>query len=205
MAFFGVSRGINSLSSAFASSGVKAFLLPLVPLLAPFFPFLRVANMFIFRKYTTDHLGRLGFLPAIPSFVDPDEKESFSVSYNSPKNYFIGQMGARPKPFSVKSDPSFGGVRKVRRLWLLMASIPLLWVFLLPMIGVLLGGTGVGLPGRSIVSGRRGISGVLARSVRTGVIGSSLWDFLGVGILGILWGGTVRGELVTMGLLSEYK
>jgi len=67
-----------------------------------------------------------------------------------------------------------------------MASIPLLGVFLLLMIGVLLGGLGVGLLGRLTLSGRRGIGGVLAGSVRTGVIGGSLWVFLGVGILGIL-------------------
>ena len=58
------------------------------------------------------------------------------------------------------------------------------------MIGVLLGGLGVGLLGRLILSSRRGIGGVLARSVRTGIIGGFLWDFLGVGILGILWGST---------------
>ena len=79
------------MSSAFASSGGKAFLLSfLMPLLAAFFPFLEVANMFIFRNYTTDDLGRLCFLPTILSFVDPDKKESFSVSYNSPKDYFFG-------------------------------------------------------------------------------------------------------------------
>jgi len=72
--------------------------------------------MFIFRNYTTDDVGRLCFLTAIPSFVDPDEEESFSVSYNSPKDYFFGQMGSRPKPSSVKSDPSFGGVKKVKEV-----------------------------------------------------------------------------------------
>jgi len=71
-----------------------------------------------------------------------------------------------------------------------MASIPLLGVFLLLMIGVLLEVLGVGLPGRLILSGRRGIDGVLTGSVSTGVIGGSLWGFLGVGILGILWGST---------------
>jgi len=60
-----------------------------------------------FRNYTTDDVGKLCFLPAIPSFVDPEEEESFSVSYNSPKDYIFGQMGARPKPSSVKFDPSF--------------------------------------------------------------------------------------------------
>jgi len=79
--------------------------------------------------------------------------------------------------------------RRLRRSGLLMASIPLLGVFLLT-IGVLFGGLGVGLLGRLILSGRRGIDGVLARSVRTGVIGGFLWGFLGVGILGILWGST---------------
>ena len=82
------------------------------------------------------------------------------------------------------------GARKSRRSGLLMASIPLLEVFLLLTTGILLGGLGVALPGRLIISGRRGISGVLAGSVRTGVIGGFLWDFLGVGILGILWGST---------------
>ena len=114
MVFLSVSGGTNSLSSAIASLGVKAFLLPLVPLLAPFFPFLVLANMAIFRNYTTDDLGRVCFLPAIPSFMDPDEEESFSVSYNSPKDYFFGQMGARPKLSAVKSDPSFGRKRKVK-------------------------------------------------------------------------------------------
>ena len=70
-----------------------------------------------------------------------------------------------------------------------MASIPLLGVFLFT-IGVLLGSLGVGLPGRLTLSGRRGIGGVLAGSVRTGVTGGFLWGFLGVGILGILWGST---------------
>jgi len=46
--------------------------------------------MSIFRNYTTDDMRRLCFLPAIPSFVDPDEEESFSVSYDSPKDYFFG-------------------------------------------------------------------------------------------------------------------
>jgi len=79
---------------------------------------------------------------------------------------------------------------KLRRLGLVMASIPLLGVFLLLMIGVLLGGSGVGLPGRPSLSGRRGIGGVLAGSIRTGVTGGFLWDFLGVGIIDILWGST---------------
>jgi len=82
------------------------------------------------------------------------------------------------------------GSRRLRRLGLLMASIPLLGVFLLLTTGVLLGGLGVGLTGRLIPSGRRGIGGVLAGSVRTGVTGGSLRAFLGVGILGILWGST---------------
>ena len=82
------------------------------------------------------------------------------------------------------------GSRTLRRSGLLMASIPLLEVFLLLMIGVLLGGLGVGLPGRLILSGRRGIGGVLAGGVRTSVTGGSLWGFLGVGILGILWRST---------------
>jgi len=82
------------------------------------------------------------------------------------------------------------GSGRLKRSDLLMASIPLLEVFLLLTTGILLGGLGVALPGRLIISGRRGISGVLAGSVRTGVIGGFLWDFLGVGILGILWGST---------------
>jgi len=49
------------------------------------------------------------------------------------------------------------GKRKLRRSGLLMASILLLWVFLLLMIGVLLEGLGVGLLERVIPSGRRGI------------------------------------------------
>jgi len=80
--------------------------------------------------------------------------------------------------------------RGLRRSDLLMAFILLLGVFLLLMIGVLLGGLGVGLLGRPTLSGRRGISSVLAGSVRTGVTGGFLWVFLGVGILGILWGST---------------
>jgi len=71
--------------------------------------------MSIFRNYTTDDVVRLCFLPAIPSFVDPDEEESFSVSYNSLKDYFFRQMGARPKPSSVKSDPT-GKVRKLKEV-----------------------------------------------------------------------------------------
>jgi len=72
--------------------------------------------MSIFRNYTTDDFGRFCFLPAIPSFVDPDEEESFSVSYNSHKDYFFGQLGARAKPSSVKSDPSFGRQKKVKEV-----------------------------------------------------------------------------------------
>ena len=116
MAFLGVSGGTNSSRSALDSSGVKVFLLPLVLLLTPFFPFLEVANISIFRNYTTDDFGSLCFLPAIPSFVDPDEEESFSVSYNGTKDYFVGQMRARPKPSSVKSDPTFSSVRKVKEV-----------------------------------------------------------------------------------------
>jgi len=81
------------------------------------------------------------------------------------------------------------GSRRLRRSGLLMASIPVLGVFLFS-IGVLLGSLGVGLPGRLTLSGRRGIGGVLAGGVRTGVTGGFLWGFLGVGILGILWGST---------------
>jgi len=82
------------------------------------------------------------------------------------------------------------GSRRSRRSGLLMASIPLLEVYLLLMMGVLLGGLGVGLPGRLILSGKRGIDGILVGSVRTGVTRGFLWGFLGVGILGILWGTT---------------
>jgi len=70
-----------------------------------------------------------------------------------------------------------------------MASIPLLVVFLLS-VEILLLDLGVGLLERLILSGRRIIGAVLAGSVRTGVTGGSPWDFLGVGILGILWGST---------------
>jgi len=48
--------------------------------------------------------------------MNPDEQESFSVSYNSPKAYFFRQMGARPKPSSIKSDPSFGRPKKVKEV-----------------------------------------------------------------------------------------
>ena len=48
--------------------------------------------------------------------MDPDEEESFSVCYDSTKNYFFGQIGARPKPSSVKSDPSFGMQKKVKEV-----------------------------------------------------------------------------------------
>jgi len=82
------------------------------------------------------------------------------------------------------------GSERSRRSGLLMGSIPLLGIFLLLTIGVLLGGLWVGLPGRLTLFGRRGIGGVLAGSGRTGVTGGFLWDFLGVGILGILWGST---------------
>jgi len=116
MAFLGVSEATNSLSSAFAASGVKAFLLPLMPLLAPFFPFLEVPKMSIFRNYTNDDFGRLCFLPAIPYFVDPDQEECFSVFYDSSKDNFFGQIGARPKPSSVKSDPSLGRVKNFREV-----------------------------------------------------------------------------------------
>jgi len=82
-----------------------------------------------------------------------------------------------------------------------MASTLLLGVFLLPLIGVLLRGLGVGLLGRLTFSGRRGIGGVVARSVRTGVIGGAIWGFLGVQILGILWGSTtflLAGDAVSV-------
>jgi len=55
-----------------------------------------------------------------------------------------------------------------------MASIPLLGAFLFLTIEVLLSILGVGLSGRPTLSGRRGIGGVLAGSIRTGVIGGSL-------------------------------
>jgi len=58
--------------------------------------------MSTFRNCTTDDLGRLCFLPAIPSFMDPDEEESFSVSYDSPKDYFC-KWG--PKVFRVEYYP----------------------------------------------------------------------------------------------------
>jgi len=92
------------------------------------------------------------------------------------------------------------GSGRLRRSGLLMASIPLLGVFLL-LIGVLLLILEVGLLGRPTLSARKGIGGVLAGSVRTGVTGGSLWDFLGVGILGILWGSTtllLAGDAVSV-------
>jgi len=73
--------------------------------------------MSIFRNYTTTDLRRLGFLLAIPSFVDPNKEESFSVFYNSSKDYFFRQMGPRPKPSSVKSDLCLGGQKKVKCKW----------------------------------------------------------------------------------------
>jgi len=75
---------------------------------------------------------------------------------------------------------------RLRRSGLLIASIPLLEVFHLLIIGVLPGSLRVGLLGRLTLSGRRGIGGVLAGSVRTGMTGGFPWGFLGVGILGIL-------------------
>jgi len=99
------------------------------------------------------------------------------------------------------------GSRRSKRSGLLMASIPLLGVFLLLMIGALLGSWGVGLLGRLILSGRRGIGGVLAGSVRIGVTGGFLWDFLGVGILGILWGSTtlpLAGDAVSVASKFPY-
>jgi len=81
-----------------------------------------------------------------------------------------------------------------------MASIPLLRVFLL-LIEVVLSILEVGLLGRPTLSGRRGIGGVLAGSVSPGVTGGFLWDFLGVGILGILWGSTtllLAGDAVSV-------
>jgi hypothetical protein len=72
--------------------------------------------MAIFQNYTTDDLGRLVMLPALPSFVDPDEDETLSVSYDTPQEYFFSQMEAFPsKSSSVKSDPSFGRPRKVKK------------------------------------------------------------------------------------------
>jgi len=72
--------------------------------------------MSIFRNYTTDDLGRLCFFSCIRSFVDPDEEESFSVSYNSPKDYFFRPMGARANLSSIKSDPSLGRQNKVKEV-----------------------------------------------------------------------------------------
>jgi len=64
--------------------------------------------------------------------------------------------------------------RMLRRSGLLMALILLLLVFLLLTTGVLLGGLEVRQLGRLTLSGRRGIGGVLAGSIRIGVIGGSL-------------------------------
>ena len=116
IAFLGVSRGTNSLSSAFASSGVKAFLLHLVPPLAPLFAFLGVTKMSIFRNYTNEKVGMLCYLPAIPSFVDPDKEECFSLSNDSPKDYFFVHMESGPRPSSVKSDTSFGRQKNVKKV-----------------------------------------------------------------------------------------
>jgi len=69
----------------------------------------------------------------------------------------------------------------------MMASILLLWVFLLLITGILLGGLEVGLLGRLTISSRRAIGGVLVGSVRTGVTGGSPCVFLGFGVLGILY------------------
>jgi len=57
------------------------------------------------------------------------------------------------------------------------------------------------MPGRPSVSGRRGIGSDLAGSTRTGVTGGFLCDFLGVGILDILWGSTILllvGDVVSV-------
>jgi len=116
IAFLGISGSNNSLSSAFASSGVNAFLLLLVPPLALFFSFLEVANMSIFRNYTPDDVERLCFLPAITSFVYPDEGAFFSVSYDSTKDYLFGQIGARLKLSLIKSESSFNKRRKVKEV-----------------------------------------------------------------------------------------
>jgi len=82
------------------------------------------------------------------------------------------------------------GSGRLRRSGLLMASTPLLGVFLLLLIVVLFGVLEVGLPGRPTLSGRKGIGGVLAWSVRTGVTSGFPWGFLEVEILGTLWGST---------------
>jgi len=106
------------------------------------------------------------------------------------KSISLGRWGLDQSLLMSSLSLLLVGQRRLRRSGLLIASIPLLWVFLLLIIGVLLVGLGVGLPGRLTLSGRRGIGGVLAGSMRTGVTGGFPWVFLAVGILGILWGST---------------
>jgi len=113
----------------------------------------------------------------------PDEEESFSVSYDSPKDYFFGWIGLEQSLLLSSLILLLVGKRMLRRSGLLMASIPLLEVFLLPMIGVLLEDLGFGLLGRPTLSGRGDIGCVLAGSVRTGMTGGFPWGFLDLGIL----------------------
>jgi len=103
-----------------------------------------------------------------------------------PKTISLGRWGLDQS--LLLSSLMFLLVDKIRlkRSGLLMALTPLLGIFLLLITGILLEGLVVELPGRPTLSGRRGIGDVHARSIRTGVTGGSLWDFLGVGILGIL-------------------
>jgi len=69
-----------------------------------------------------------------------------------------------------------------------MALILLSCVVLLLVIGILLGGSGVGLLVRPTLPDSRSIGGVLTGSVRTGLAGGFSWGFLEDGILRILWG-----------------
>jgi len=45
--------------------------------------------MSILRNYTTNDFGRIVFIPALPSFVDPDTNKLFSVCYNCHKVYYF--------------------------------------------------------------------------------------------------------------------
>jgi len=48
--------------------------------------------------------------------MDPDKNESFSVSYNSTKDYFFAQKRARHKASFVKFDAFFGEKKKVKKV-----------------------------------------------------------------------------------------
>jgi hypothetical protein len=71
--------------------------------------------MSIFRYYTTDDFGKFVFLPSLPSFTDPDEEESQSVSYDTPVDYFWSNFSGCSKPSSVCTCPGYGRSRKVEK------------------------------------------------------------------------------------------